>query len=159
MNFEIIPFPIDVNIPALQRLHDGVKESERFEFNMGRFRDATVTQSKLDCGSVACLLGYAPTIPGLEPKREHFDRDNNYSGSARVRELQWAIYCRDTFGITVHSEAWDWLFSGTWRQSLNGGGTKKSSLARLQWSIDNGGIPSNQQQQRRNQAPLCYKTP
>lgn len=51
-----------------------------------------------NCGTVACAIGHAPTIPGLEASKDE----------------SWEEYSERVFEIEFFSRRWDYLFDCDW---------------------------------------------
>lgn len=95
-----------MKIKNIRKLAKFLKTIPQEKFDMGYFRANRqgmcnfVSENK--CGTVGCALGWAPLVPGLGPKREHFS-----SGTLKFLE-----YCYDMFEID--EEFFRYLFSESW---------------------------------------------
>lgn len=89
------------------------------------------------CGSVACMVGHAPSagIPALD--------DESY----------WWEYVERVFGSDMSDDPiWVWLFSEEWAYTDN---TLAGGISRLTIAIEKG-IPSDADEQLHREVPLEY---
>lgn len=125
-----------MNKENLAKLKDKLLTVSSEEFDMGQFRRGREKKEEMNnppCGTVACALGWAPTIPGLEMS------DNEAKNSG------WHSYCERVFGIEAHGhspEQWDFLFDGNWADFDN---TPLGAAKRIQYLLNGGedNIPYN----------------
>lgn len=84
-----------------------------------------------DCGTVGCLLGWAPFVKGLEPKDSHFEFSSHHNKDF----LDFETYSEDFFGLETYSDEWVCLFSGDWKMVDN---TVTGAVKRIRDFVNHG---------------------
>lgn len=129
---------MNANIPNLILLRDWLVENkDNVKLHMMYYRMESLDSgcstsfiSKTDCGTVGCLLGWAPTVDGLEPVKE--DYMTSYEELGRI--LNFPRYSKRVFGINLQTSLGDFLFSSAWTGINN---TAEGAVKRLTYIIDN----------------------
>jgi len=126
-----------INLVNLRKLRNGINRRiisgviNQKTFDMVDFRrgfevfSSCDFVSKKDCGTVGCLLGWAPMIKGLECDLQDFGK--SYIGEAK-NYLIWSSYCDRVLSIGTDSGLWDFLFSHEWANFDN---TPEGAVARM----------------------------
>lgn len=93
----------------------------------GDFSPAGVTKKVLHtCGTVACAAGHAPTIRGLNARKDE----------------DWDDYLIRIFGFGEFSEKWDYAFGPDWAQDPETN-TAHAAAQRLRYLAENGSVPDD----------------
>jgi len=87
------------------------------------------------CSTVACAVGHGPN-----------------AGIRVYKDTSWFTYCERVFGVSEHSDEWDWLFHYNWANIDN---TAFGAAQRIRHFLKYG-IPDDAWQQRRGEVLLCY---
>jgi len=126
---------VSINLENLRKLRNGIKRRilngtiNQDTFDMTWFRQRLMGggeqnfYDKNNCGTVGCVLGWAPMIKGLEYKLKDFGK--YYQNS---NELSFNAYCERVFNIDSNSNLWDFLFDGDWTDYDN---TPEGAVARM----------------------------
>ena len=121
------------NLKALaDYLDTGITE---YEFGMADF------WTENDCGTVACAVGHAPFVLGLEKPSGHYSW--LHFGEEHLVDSK---NCMGTAKIG------GWMFSGGWENTDN---TARGAAARIYWYLEHG-VPDDWRDQMLGRAPLCY---
>lgn len=123
-----------MNKENLKTLSSGLRLVKEKDFTM---RDLRMTRegkrvfymSRSKCGSVGCALGWAPTIPTLEPVHEDFRQIPHSSRG----ELSFTKYSKRIFDLS--DAEWDWCFSCGWTYYDD---TPTGAADRIDYLLDNG---------------------
>lgn len=86
------------------------------------------------CGTVACLLGHLPLVPGGELT----DADTDYPGE-KYASISWDKYGRRVLPNVYVGTAGHFLFSGTWATSRP---RPEDAADRLRFFLKHGGYPA-----------------
>ena len=120
-----------MNKKNLLKLSDFLEKLPQEKFDMTHYRSddngfQVSYESKNNCGTAGCALGWAPFIKGLEPvKKEFFKRE----------DFSWALYTRRVFDISVVDTScafWMWLFSWDWKDIDN---TPQGAAKRIRYLV------------------------
>lgn len=89
------------------------------------------SQNEIDfekCGTVGCMIGWFPTVPGLEPMVDDIDKFTGFD------------YDKYSDRILNDSDSPEWyfLFANEWKLYDN---TLKGALKRIKYILDGNGIP------------------
>lgn len=100
-------------------VYRGIKRKGKIEPELFKGED--------DCGTVGCVLGWAPLVKGLAPIPTEYDRDDS--------ALRFADYCERVFVVRPHSFVWGWLFASKWEYIDN---TPEGASARIRYLLKHG---------------------
>jgi hypothetical protein len=138
---DVTPKPV-FNRANLEKLMLGLLQPTlpaAFDMNVYCAPDAKAT-----CGSVGCSLGHASFY--VEP-RQKMHKDYYET---------WMDYAKRVFNISEDESRplWGWIFSYHWHDRDN---TPEGAAARIAYVLKHGKAPDNWIEQRRGDAPLCYR--
>lgn len=126
---------MSVNTKNLIKLRDYLvihKEEISKHFNMISYRrnEDGIPVDYIDgsnCGTIGCVLGWAPFVEGLEPDEDEFRHYDNKESA-----LDFKKYSYNKFGHDIKNGIWSFLFSPQWRWENN---TVEGAIDRLNFVI------------------------
>lgn len=105
------------------------------DFTMSYFTSHSRGGSKLDCGTSGCFVGHGP-----------------YAGVEKLENETWVEYGQKSFGITISSAEWAYLFSSYWCQIDN---TAQGAAIRVLHFLTHG-LPTDWCEQIHGAARISY---
>ena len=123
-----------MNETNLAKLRDKLATVDRDLFCMKYFRaKGDQYHNEPSCGTTACALGWAPTIPGM-----------GWEFATGDKAAAWNNYSRSVMGIDPHGEEghniWDFLFAFEWSRYDN---SPLGAAKRIQYVLNGGEIPAS----------------
>lgn len=99
-------------------------------------------QDENRCGTVACALGHAPFVLGI---------DNPFLSGSTIDESEWVNQHFGTYDY-CESPVYGWCFSSFWAEVDN---TSRGAAARIFYMLENG-VPDNYYSQMSGTVPVSY---